>query len=278
MELDVQVDPRRAAEAGRHARRADRFEDAARAIMTTDSCLKTAYAESQGGQAADRRHDQRLRDDPSADGDHLGFVVTDAVIPAADVARASERAGERSVQPDLRRRRHSTNDTLVVLANGASGVKPVRKAFESRIDRVLEWLARQIAQDGEGARKLVTIEVEGASSEPPRKPIARSIANSPLVKDRDRRFRSQLGKDSFSGRQRRASGFRSAPRTNIEMQGILVRRQLSRAPFSGGRLKASSTLRNAPSALHPWEGRGRARFWTCDLTEEYIRINASYRT
>ena len=76
----------------------------------------------------------------------------------------------------------STNDTVAVLANGASGVKPSAKAFEEALTEVLESLAQQIVRDGEGARKLVTIDVAGAANGCAAEKIARSIANSPLVK------------------------------------------------------------------------------------------------
>ena len=100
----------------------------------------------------------------------LGFVVTDAVVSPAVLRSALKRAIDRtfnriSVDGDT-----STNDTVAVLANGASGVKPSAKAFEAALTEVLESLAQQIARDGEGARKLVTIDVEGAANErPPRK-------------------------------------------------------------------------------------------------------------
>jgi glutamate N-acetyltransferase/amino-acid N-acetyltransferase len=156
-------------------------------------------------------------------------------------------------------------------------VKPSTKAFETALTSVLESLAQQIARDGEGARKLVTIYVEGAANEKSAERIARSIANSPLVKT------AIAGSDPNWGRVLCAAGYAGVvfdPRkTDIDMQGVAVCRAGLAADFDEAELKCKL---DRPDCYIRFAirggGHGRARFWTCDFTEDYIRINASYRT
>jgi glutamate N-acetyltransferase/amino-acid N-acetyltransferase len=174
----------------------------------------------------------------------------------------------------------STNDTLVLLANGASGVRPdpnEMARMEEAITEVMESLAKQIARDGEGARKFVTIDVTGAPSDAGAARMARAIANSPLVKT------AIAGSDPNWGRILSAAGNAGVAfdprRTDIHMQGVLVCRGGLAASFSESELKmklddAECEIRLAVKG----KGTGSARFWTCDLTEGYIKINASYRT
>jgi glutamate N-acetyltransferase/amino-acid N-acetyltransferase len=174
----------------------------------------------------------------------------------------------------------STNDTLVLLANGASGVRPDPNEFaavEEGVTRVMQSLAQAIARDGEGARKLVTIEVSGASSNDAAVRIARGIANSPLVKT------AIAGSDPNWGRILCAAGnigvVFDPGQTDILMQGVAVCRKGLAAPFSESELKQKLDASECEIRLVICgKGKGMARFWTCDLTEEYIRINASYRT
>jgi glutamate N-acetyltransferase/amino-acid N-acetyltransferase len=150
-------------------------------------------------------------------------------------------------------------------------------AVEEQIARVTEDLARSIARDGEGARKLITILVSGAPTADAAVRLARSIANSPLVKT------AVAGSDPNWGRILSAAGNAGVafdPRkADIDMQGLPVCRGGLAARFSEAELKRKL---DAPEceirmALRG-NGKGHARFWTCDFTEDYIRINASYRT
>ena len=253
----------------------DRFGDAARAIMTTDLVMKTAFAEVKGARIAGMTKGSGMIHPRMAT--TLGFVMTDAVI-APDVLRlALKRACEKtfnriSVDGDT-----STNDTVAVLANGASGARPRITAFEAALTEVLESLAKQIVKDGEGAKKLVTIDVEGATSERAAEKIARCIANSPLVKT------AIAGSDPNWGRILSAagnSGISFDPkRVDIDFQGVAVCRAGVAADFSEDELKKKlDEPECAVKFAIRGRGRGRARFWTCDFTEEYIKINASYRT
>src|SRR5581483_4880471 len=155
---------------------ADRFEDAARAILTTDTRMKTAFAPGIAGmtKGSGMIHPRMATT--------LGFVMTDAVISPGELRPILKRAIERSYNRISVDGDTSTNDMIAVLANGASGKRPSLKHFESALTEVLESLAVQIARDGEGARKLVTIDVQGTSTDAAAEKRARAIANSPLVK------------------------------------------------------------------------------------------------
>jgi glutamate N-acetyltransferase/amino-acid N-acetyltransferase len=254
---------------------AARFEDAASAILTTDTRVKTAFSGVRGASIAGMTKGSGMIHPRMAT--TLGFVMTDAVVRPAVLRPMLKRAIERtynriSVDGDT-----STNDVVAVLANGVSGITPPVKAFEKALTEVLESLAKQIVADGEGARKLVTIQVEGAASERAAEAIARSIANSPLVKT------AIAGSDPNWGRILSAAGNAGVvfdpARISIDLQGVPVCRSGVAADFSEVEMKAKLDARECLIRFSiRGRGRGRTTFWTCDFTEEYIRINASYRT
>ena len=174
----------------------------------------------------------------------------------------------------------STNDTVAIMANGASGVtlKPADyPLFQQALTKVMQDLASQIARDGEGAKKLVTIHVTGARSNDDAARIARAIANSPLVKT------AIAGSDPNWGRIICAAGYSGVKfdpsQVDIAMQGILVCKAGLAAPFREKDLKKRLDEKDVfiEFAFHS-KNSGRAKFWTCDLTEGYIKINGSYRT
>jgi glutamate N-acetyltransferase/amino-acid N-acetyltransferase len=260
----------------------NRFSDVARAIMTTDLVPKEAFAEVKL-----RRGSVRVAGMTKGSGmiqprmgTTLGFVLTDANIPAAKLRPILTRTVERSYNRISVDGDTSTNDTMILLANGCSGVRPEPKdlaAFEEGVGDVMETLARMIARDGEGARKLVTNDVTGAANNDGATSIARAIANSPLVKT------AVAGSDPNWGRILCAAGNAGVAfdpaKVDVEMQGVPVCRGGLAAPFSEDDLKKKLDLPDC--AIHfqiRGKGKGRARFWTCDFTEGYIRINASYRT
>ena len=283
--IGVELDPKLVTEAlpGLVAGLApNRFADVANAILTTDLKPKVAFAEiSIGGgtvliagmtKGSGMIHPRMATT--------LGFLMTDAQISPRDLrpilTSATERSFNRlSVDGDT-----STNDTVVLLANGASGLRPdpkERRMFQEVLTWVMEDLAEQIARDGEGAAKEITIHVSGTRTEDAAVQIARSIANSPLVKT------AIAGSDPNWGRILSAAGnagiaFDPA-KVDIHLQGVRVCRSGMAADFDESTLKkkldASSCL--IRFVIHG-SGRGEARFWTCDLTKGYIEINASYRT
>ena len=259
-----------------------RFDDVARAIMTTDTAMKVAHQK-----LTLRRHAVRIAGMTKGAGmiqpnmaTTLAFVMTDAALAppllAPMLARAVKRSYNRiSVDGDT-----STNDTLLLMANGASGMQPNEKElpkFEEALSAVLEDLARQIVRDGEGARKLITIEISGATSEDAAQQVARAIANSPLVKT------AIAGSDPNWGRILSAAGNSGVAidpaKMDIHLQGVAVCQGGVAADFSEAELKKKLDERECLIRV-VFHGRGSsgARFWTCDLTEKYIEINASYRT
>lgn len=261
----------------------DKFDHVALAIMTTDIVPKSISAALELKQGV-----VRLAGMTKGSGmihpnmaTTLGFVVTDAAIAPAKLAPILKRAINLSFNRISVDGDQSTNDTVVVLANGASGVeiKTPRdlRSFEESLTLILQSLAMQIARDGEGARKLVTIRVEGARNEPAAAQIARSIANSPLVKT------AIAGADPNWGRLICAAGYAGVPfdprKVDIYFQDTPVCRRGLAVDFDeavlGEKLKQPDVsvrfvIRGAD--------KGAATFWTCDLTEGYIEINGSYRT
>lgn len=259
-----------------------KFDLAAQAILTTDTVPKVAHQK-----ITLKRRTVRIAGMTKGSGmiqpnmaTTLGFVMTDAAIApptlSAMLAGAVKRSYNRiSVDGDT-----STNDTVLLLANGASGIQlneKERAHFEEALSQVLEDLAKQIVRDGEGARKLVTIEISGASNEEAADRVVRSIANSPLVKT------AIAGSDPNWGRILSAAGNAGVvfdpSKVDIYMQDILVCQGGVAAEFSEQELKSKLDERECSIRL-VFHGRstGGARFWTCDLTEKYIEINASYRT
>jgi glutamate N-acetyltransferase/amino-acid N-acetyltransferase len=261
---------------------AERFADVANAIMTTDLVPKIAHAEIKL-----RRATIRIAGMTKGSGmihpqmaTTLGFVMTDADLPVPVLRKMLRRSVERtynrlSVDGDT-----STNDTLLLLANGASGIRPdpaEMPKVEAAIAGVMESLAQAIARDGEGARKFITIIISGAPSDTAAARMARAIANSPLVKT------AIAGSDPNWGRILSAAGNSGVAfdprRTDITMQNVAVCRGGLAAPFSEPELKAKLDAPECEIRVTVrGSGKGAARFWTCDLTEGYIRINASYRT
>lgn len=260
----------------------DGFDDAARAIMTTDTVPKMAFAE-----VPLRGSTVRIAGMTKGSGmimpnmaTTLGFVMTDAGISPRHLkpmlATAVDRSYHRiSVDTDT-----STNDTVLLLANGASGVKlseSERLVFEEVLCWVLEDLAEKIAVDGEGARKLIEVHVRGTRNDEDAVRIARAIANSPLVKT------AVAGADPNWGRIISAagnSGVEFDPHSvDIHIQGMRVCRNGLAESFSERELKGLMEAGECRIRFTiPKGGPGAARFWGCDLTEGYIRINASYRT
>jgi glutamate N-acetyltransferase/amino-acid N-acetyltransferase len=257
----------------------DRFEDVANAIMTTDTVPKTASREiTVDGRtvrvAGMTKGSGMIQPNMATT---LCFVVTDAVASPSDLRAALTTAIEASYNRISVDGDTSTNDTAAVLANGASGARPKRAELTAALTEVLEELARKIAGDGEGAQKLVTIEVAGLADDEAATRIARAIANSPLVKT------AIAGSDPNWGRILSAAGNAGVvfdpSKADIDMQGVPVCQGGLAADFSEEELKHKLDERECIIRFSVrGRGQGRARFWTCDFTEEYIRINASYRT
>lgn len=260
----------------------DGFERVSRAIMTTDTVPKTASEEVRL-----RRGPIRIAGMTKGAGmihpqmaTTLAFVLTDANIPIALLRRMLVNGNEASYSRISVDGDTSTNDTLALLANGASGVRPDPKEMplvEAAVTRVMQSLAIQIVRDGEGAKKLITIEVRGARNDAGAAAIARAIANSPLVKT------AVAGSDPNWGRIICAAGYAGVEfdptKVDIEIHGIPVCKSGLAANFSEEELKVKLNAPDCPidfTIRGKW--KGSATFWTCDFTHGYIDINASYRT
>jgi glutamate N-acetyltransferase/amino-acid N-acetyltransferase len=212
----------------------------------------------------------------------LAFVATDANITPSLLQRTLRDVTARTFNSITIDGDTSTNDTLLVLANGAAGaptIKPgsaAHRAFSKALEEVLQSLALQIVADGEGAQRVIEIEVRGAKSEAAARRIAETIATSPLVKT------AFAGGDPNWGRIFAAAGRAGVKfdpnRVDIHMAGIPVLRRGQ--PLAFNERAASNRLleKEVHVIVNLHEGRASARYWTCDFTAEYVRINASYRT
>jgi glutamate N-acetyltransferase / amino-acid N-acetyltransferase len=261
---------------------ADSFESVADAILTTDTRVKVASEELKLKDGVVRvagmtKGSGMIHPNMATT---LGFVMTDAAVDSRDLHKMLVPAIERSynslsVDGDM-----STNDMVLLLANGASGVTPAAKerlVVNEVITWVMESLAEQIAADGEGARKLIIIRTCGFKSNDDARRVARSIANSPLVKT------AIAGNDPNWGRILAAAGYSGVTfdpnDIDIDLQGIRVCQNGRAAEFEEDELKQKldeSEVRVKLSSKA--KGKGEARFFTCDFTEGYIQINGSYRT
>lgn len=260
----------------------DGFQKVAEAIMTTDLVPKTATAELslKGGTvciAGMTKGSGMIMPNMATT---LGFLMTDAALPAPVLKKMLSAATEESYHRLSVDGDTSTNDTVAIMANGASGItlKPADyPLFQQALTKLMQDLAAKIARDGEGAKKLVTIHVSGARTNDEAARIARSIANSPLVKT------AIAGSDPNWGRIICAAGYAGVKfdpaQVDIAMQGLLVCQGGLAAPFREKELKKRLDEKDVHIEF-AFRGKrpGRAKFWTCDLTEGYIRINASYRT
>ena len=212
----------------------------------------------------------------------LAFVVTDAAIAPGLLQKTLREVTSRtfnaiSVDGDT-----STNDTLLVLANGAADAPSIRagskahRAFTAALEEVCHSLAVQIVADGEGAQRVIEIEVRGAKTEAAAKRIAETIATSPLVKT------AFAGGDPNWGRVFAAAGRSGVlfdpARVDIKMAGIPVLRRGQPLDFNERAASNRLLAPHVPILLHLHAGAASARYWTCDFTAEYVRINASYRT
>jgi glutamate N-acetyltransferase/amino-acid N-acetyltransferase len=212
----------------------------------------------------------------------LAFVVTDAAIAPALLQRTLKEITARTFNSISIDGDTSTNDTLLVLANGAAGAPAIRsgtsahRAFTAALEDVCRSLALQIVADGEGAQRVIEIAVRGAKTEAAARRIAETIATSPLVKT------AFAGGDPNWGRIFAAAG-RSGVRfdpalVDITMAGIPVLRRGQPLDFNERAASNKLLAEHVPIVMDLHAGKSAARYWTCDLTAEYVRINASYRT
>jgi glutamate N-acetyltransferase/amino-acid N-acetyltransferase len=262
---------------------------AAKAIMTTDTFPKVATAKVKLGKATVTINGMAkgagmIAPDMAT---MLSFVFTDAPIASSALQSLLKSGVEDTFNAVTIDGDTSTSDTLLAFATGAAAANgapkisrasdPRLKAFTKALHGVLADLSEQVARDGEGARKLVEIIVEGATTKASARRIAMSVANSPLVKT------AIAGEDANWGRVVMAVGKAGEPanrdKLSIAFNGIRVAKSGARDP-SYNEAEVSEAMKNPKIQIKIslGLGKGRDRVMTCDLTKEYVAINGDYRS
>jgi glutamate N-acetyltransferase / amino-acid N-acetyltransferase len=263
---------------------ADGNKDAAEAIMTTDIFSKECALRYSSGSSLITIGGMAKGSGMIAPNmaTMLAFVTTDAAIAPSALQSALWYANNRSfnritVDGDM-----STNDMLLVLANGGAKNEeiqentPAFQQFRAALEYVLVKLAKMIARDGEGATKFIEILVSGARTEDEATQAARAVANSNLVKT------ALHGADANWGRILCAVGYSgidfNPDKTEISFNDLPVLKKNYEIVLDEEKAKATLSLDTITVSVNLNQGSAEARFWTCDLTKEYIHINASYRS
>ena len=211
----------------------------------------------------------------------LSVIVTDAALTPATAQAALAAAVEESFNCISVEGHMSTNDTVLLLASGAAASGALAGGelaeFESALSQLCIELARMIPDDGEGATHLVTIDVEGCATRPDARQIAKTIAESALVKT------AICGGDPNWGRIVSAAGYAGVKfdpaKVDLIVNGSRLYRQGAPVKFDAAAVSAAMKgQRETSVVLRVGDGPAACRFWTSDLTHEYIRINADYHT
>jgi glutamate N-acetyltransferase/amino-acid N-acetyltransferase len=261
-------------EAAAAALSAEGGTDAAEAIMTTDTRPKTATVERNGFVVGGMAKGSGMIHPDLAT--MLAVVTTDYPLAQGEASAFLHPAVERSFNAISVDGEPSTNDCVILLANGASGVERDDAAFAEAVNEVCADLARQVVADGEGMTVLAEINVTGAVDDEQAKAIARRIATSPLVKT------ALFGHDANWGRVLMAAG--SAPwnggYASVDAEKITLRYNGTLVLEQGAPTDVEPDV-SGPSCTIDLElglGRGSAGYLTSDLSYDYVRINADYRT
>lgn len=261
----------------------DGWDDAAEAIRTTDTYAKVASTSLRlGGRTITLTGIAKGSGmvEPNM-ATMLSYLATDAKIAPATLRGMLKRVADATYNRLTIDGEGSTSDTVVLLANGAAGGTSLRgdvaKKFEAALHAVCEDLVRQLARDGEGATKLVIVDVEGAKTAAQAEAAARRIANSMLVKT------AVFGGDPNWGRIMQTIGHGQVAwhgeKARVSLGGVTV--------FSKGRSAGPAARKRAEKAHEKDElsirvdlglGKHAARIYTCDLTYDYVKINAEYTT
>ena len=263
---------------------AEHGDDAARAIMTTDSVPKTAMLEINIGGVQVRvggmsKGSGMIHPNMAT---MLAYITTDAAVEPGLMASMVKWVADRSFNQVSVDGDSSTNDTFLVLANGAAANEPVRagspeaEVLQHAILRVAQQLARAIARDGEGATKLITVKVNGAASDAEAGLAARTVASSSLVKT------AIHGGDPNWGRIVCALGYSGADmaidRLQVSIGGVTVFERGAGVEVDLAAVRRTFEQPEIEIVAGLGMGAGTAEAWGCDLSEEYVRINAEYTT
>ena len=212
----------------------------------------------------------------------LAFVTTDAAVEEECLQNALNGAAKRTFNRITVDGDTSTNDMVLLIANGAARNEPLTQsspdypAFKEAVEAVMRELAKEIARDGEGATKLIEVVVEGAKDEASAAALAKAVVGSSLVKA------AAYGEDANWGRVLAAMGYAGVP---FDPEGVEIRFGLVKVfekgePVAHDAAEANATLAGDEVVVTArlGEGEGSASAWGCDLTHEYVEINGSYRS
>src|ERR1700722_10883965 len=264
----------------RETLREDNWEAAARGIMTADTFPKASTRVAKIGDTAVRitgiaKGSGMIAPDMAT---MLCFVFTDAALPASALQTMLRKGVDGTFNCTTVDSDTSTSDTVLLIATGAAkNPQAPTTDFAAKLNEVLMDLALQVIRDGEGASKLVKIDVTGAVSAKSAKRIAMTIANSPLVKT------AIAGEDANWGRIVMAVGKAGEPadrdKLSIGVGGVWMAREGGVVPdYDETPVVAHMKGREIEMAIDIGLGSGKATVWTCDLTHGYIDINGSYRS
>ena len=261
------------------------LENAARGIMTTDTVPKLRGREVMIGGIPTRV--TGMAKGAAMIGPNmatmLALVMTDACLRKQDAQAALVDAMEESFHCISVDGHMSTNDTVLLVANGAAAEHPTPLSgkgledFRTTLFEVCEDLAQSIPADGEGATHLITVEVHGCRSRADALQIGKTIADSPLVKT------AIAGADPNWGRIVSAAGYAGVQfdpsKVTLYLNGLLLYERGAPVDFDADAISQSiAGDRDTSVVLILEEGKSAARFWTTDLTAEYVRLNADYHT
>jgi glutamate N-acetyltransferase/amino-acid N-acetyltransferase len=267
----------------------DHFQQVAQAILTTDTVEKTAFARFEVQDADGTAREVRIVGVGKGSGmihpqlvphaTMLVYILTDAAVQPADLQAYLNQSIDLSFNRISVDGDTSTNDTVLLLASGASGatVAPDNNEFAAGLTQVCTSLARQVVADGEGVSHIVELRIDGAATDADALRIAKAIAHSPLVKT------AWAGGDPNWGRLMAAIGYSGA---QVDPNRIDIRFGDLQICRDGGRAvefdeKAAHDYIAQPEfsvSIELHQGEGKCVFWTTDLTVEYININSNYST
>ena len=269
--------------AGRLASDADAVVTAARGMMTTDTRPKLSGSSFRAGKTSCTLFG--MAKGAAMVGPRmatmLGVILTDAALEPADAQRLLGEATEQTFNCVSVDGHTSTNDTVLLLANGAAEPKPLSgaalDAFAKALKDACEALAREIADDGEGATHVLRIEVSGCRTRDDAREIARAVADSPLVKT------AVHGADPNWGRIVSAAGYSGVAfdpnRLVLRLNGTLLFERGQPVAFDADAVSASiKAARETLIELDLGSGPAAIRFYSSDLTAEYVHLNADYHT
>jgi glutamate N-acetyltransferase/amino-acid N-acetyltransferase len=212
----------------------------------------------------------------------LAFLTTDVVISSGLLQKALMQAVNHSFNRITVDGDTSTNDMVLLLANGLANNQPLREGtaeyrkFYAALEHVSITLAKMVARDGEGATKLIEVRVSGARTEEEATQVARAIANSNLVKT------AVHGGDANWGRILAAVGYSgvsfSPERVEVSFDHLPILKKNFKARFSEAKAHAALSNEHVNITVNLNLGKKSATFWTCDLSKEYVSINATYRS